>query len=191
MLIGWSLINSVVQTEHYLLMQDRIKDFKQIGFFDMGQRIAIGQKFIEPDYRGKGIVESMTVMLDCAVSSKFDVYMATVKKENRRSEFFSKKNSYELFFEDEKRLYFRKDIGSSSPIMESSILLENSDDKVEIVVRPGEQGDEFALHQLNRAWTYDSRVEDASQGFLTSLYSPDDFRLIIDAGEIVVAEVIT
>jgi hypothetical protein len=61
--------------------------------------------------------------------------------------------------------------------------------EVEVTIRQAKPGDEIGLHELNQRWTKEFIGHDKSRGFLTSLYTCNEFRQIIDMREIVVAEV--
>lgn len=188
MIIGWSLINSVIKTNLFCDLQEQILKFKHANLLNPNHRVALGQKFLDDKYRGKGIVERMTLLQDNLVSNKYDIYMATVKKDNKPSEFFFKKNSFVLFFEDDVRYYFSKPICHCEILTDNvTITVDHSD--LNVLIRPAEGGDEFELHELNRKWLKESRLNDLSKGFLTTLYSPEQFKKIINVQEIVVAEI--
>ena len=189
MIIGWSLINSTIHTKLYLELQERIKFFKEANLLNPEHKVALGQKFLDYKYRGKGIVEKMTSLQDNLAAGKYDIYMATVKKDNKPSEFFFKKNSFVLFFEDDVRYFFSKLIRPSEKAIQQSISIIVEDIPVNVLIRPAEGGDEFELHEQNKKWLKEARVTDMSKGFLTTLYSTEQFRKIIDNSEIVVAEI--
>lgn len=189
MLIGWSLINTCIRTPHYLKMQEQIKYLKEQELLPKKSRIALGQKFLEAPYRGKGIVELLTEIQDNLVSQKYDIYLATVQVTNKPSEFFLKKNSFQLIHQDENRYYFSKAIKKIDTPLKQTVTIDVEEQKFEVLIRPGEAGDEILLHELNRKWLKEAVRNDLSRGFLTSLYSPEEFRQIIDAKEIVVAEI--
>lgn len=188
MIIGWSLINSVIQTPLYEDMQNKITEFKKNGFLNPESKLAIGQKFLEYPYRGNGIVERMTELQDNLVAHKYDVYMATVKCDNKPSEFFLKKNSFHLFHQDDLRMYFWKSITPHDIPAQNVITINKHTDIKKIRIRPGEAGDEIYLNELNKKWVKEALNGDFTKGFLTSLYSTEQFRQIIEKNEIVVAE---
>lgn len=188
LIIGWSLINSAIHTPLWGEMQKKITDFKKSGLLNPDCKIAIGQKFIEPTYRGNGIVERMTEIQDNLVAHKYDIYMATVKCDNKPSEFFFKKNSFHLFHQDDLRLYFSKAITQHNTPEQSVITINGNNGIKKIRIRPGEAGDEIYLNELNKKWVKEALNGDFTKGFLTSLYSTDQFRMIIEKEEIVVAE---
>lgn len=189
MIIGWSLINSCISTPHYLKMQEQIKYLKEQELLPKKSRIALGQKFLEAPYRGKGIVELLTEIQDNLIFHKYDIYLATVQVINKPSEFFFKKNSFQLIHQDEIRYFFSKAIKKTDTTMTQTVTIDVEEQKSEVLIRPGEAGDEILLHELNKKWLKESRGKDLSKGFLTSIYTPEEFRKIIDAKEIVVAEV--
>ncbi len=187
MLIGWSLINSCIPTPFFLEMQERIALFKQKGLLPVHHRIAIGQKCLDEDYRGKGIVEAMTSLQDEMTASKYDTYLATVNCKNLASKKFFIKNDFTLFYTDDVRHYFIKPI-TSNGYQEKEIFL-GSDKKV--VIRAGKEGDEIELHELNKKWWSPNRNNDLSKGFLSTLYTPKDFKEMISRQEIAVADIST
>ena len=88
MIIGWSLINTCINTPHNLKMQEKIIYLKERELLPKQSRIALGQKFLETSYRGNGIVELLTDIQDNLVAHKYDIYLATVQVTNKPSEFF-------------------------------------------------------------------------------------------------------
>lgn len=171
-------------------MQEQIEFLKTKKLLPLHSKIALGQKFLEAPYRGKGIVELLTEIQDNLVAGKFDIYLATVQISNKPSEFFFKKNSFQLIHQDEIRYYFSKSIKKSEASVRKGVTIEVEGLNVEVLIRPGEAGDEILLYELNKKWLKETRGTDLSKGFLTSLYSPEEFNKIIALKEIAVAEVI-
>jgi len=189
MIIGWALLNTKVQTSLHLALKNKITTFEKEGILGKDSRIAFGQMLLENFYRGTSIAEKMLSLRDALVCNKYDLYMATVRKGNKPSEMFFRKNAFKLFYEDDDRFYFLKPIAKTKHDMVKKFSIEIQGNVVEVNIRPGQIGDECELHELNKKWLRDARGNDLSKGFLTSLYSPEDFRMIIDAKEIVVAEI--
>lgn len=171
-------------------MQEQIEFLKIHKLLPERSKIALGQKFLEAPFRGRGIVELLTEIQDNLVTGKFDIYLATVQATNKPSEFFFKKNSLQLIHQDEIRYYFSKSIKKSELPLRKVVTIESGDLNVRVLTRPGEAGDEILLHELNKKWLKEARGADLPKGFLTSLYSPEEFKKIIDLKEIAVAEVI-
>lgn len=108
MIIGWTLVNSCIETSHSLKMKEMIIFLKNKNLIPANLKVALGQKFLDYDYRGQGIMDLATAIQEEITSSKYDIYLATVQKTNKPSEFFLKKNSFQLIYEDDTRFYFTK-----------------------------------------------------------------------------------
>ncbi|MDB5025410.1 MAG: hypothetical protein JWP78_3165 [Mucilaginibacter sp.] len=188
MLIGWSLINSSIKTPHFLKMQKMILLFKEQGLIPINAKVALGQKYLDYEYRGKGIMDLATIIQEELTFSNFEIYLSTVQKFNKRSEFFFKKNSFQQIYQDNVRYYLTKAIVKRGISVYQSLLIGNGSSATKVMIRPGEAGDEFQLHELNKKRLKEN-LTDLSQGFLTSLYTASDFRQMINLQEIIVIAV--
>lgn len=185
MIVGWTLVNSCIQTSHSLKMEEMISFFKEKNLIPANSRVALGQKFLDYDYRGQGIMDLATTIQEEITSSKFDIYLSTVQKTNKPSELFFKKNSFQLIYEDDIRFYFTKPVIKKNIPLVQELQIEINNVKTLATIRPSEIGDEIQLHDLNKKWLKENRQGDLSKGFLYMLYSPQDFLKMINLKEII------
>jgi hypothetical protein len=188
MIIGWSLVNSCIETLHSLAIKGMIVWLKKNELIPVNSKVALGQKFLDKAYRGKGIMDLAILIQDEITFSKFDTYLSTVQKTNKPSKFFVQKNHFQEIYEDEIRYYFIKPITERKIAVKQSVYVKNGDSTLSVTIRPGAAGDEVELHELNKRWLKEA-LPDLSAGFLTTLYSIADFREMIRLQEIVVVTV--
>lgn len=189
MIVGWTLVNSCIETSHSLKMEEMISFFKDKNLIPANSRVALGQKFLDYDYRGKGIMDLATTIQEEITSSKFDIYLSTVQRTNKPSEFFFKKNSFKLIYEDDIRFYFTKPVIKKNIPLVQVLHIEIDNRKTTVTIRPSQIGDEIQLHELNKKWLKENRRGDLSKGFLHVLYSPDEFLKMIKLKEVVICEI--
>lgn len=88
MIVGWCLINTVIKTDLYIELQKKINDFKNSGIFERSDRIVFGQILLSENFRNKGVATKMILLRDNFIAHRYDLHMATVKKDNKISEMF-------------------------------------------------------------------------------------------------------
>lgn len=169
------------------MLKEKINLFKAKGFIEPKANIATGQKMLHYSYRGNRLMDIATKIMEELVASNYGFYLATVRKENIPSFYFFKKNNFILLDEDNERYYFINRIVSRNiPLHVQNEIIGASGEKHSVLIRPAAHGDEIQMYDLNKEWIKENKAEDLSRGFLTTLYSPDDFRMMIEQNEVVV-----
>lgn len=93
-----------------------------------------------------------------------------------------------MISEDQLRYYFSRPIKSLSTEVQQIIMeIRNNSKPIKIIV--GIKNDVAELHELNKKWMKETRKENLSKGFLTTLYTEEQFKKIIALNELVVAEI--
>lgn len=190
MIIGWSLINNCVYNEVFAFSKQKVDFFKEKKLINPFSKVALGlQWLVDSEYQGKGIIQKLYFHLEALVGDKYDIVEASVRKNNPAGNASTDKIGMIKIFEDELRVYKIKVIGKSLNIPIGNSVYDIGG--IPLLIRTAEIGDEEQLHQLNKSWTKEAIGDDTSKGFLTSLYSAEEFRKIISVGEIVIAEIQT
>jgi hypothetical protein len=190
MIVGWSLINSSIHDPHYRSVQSTIKDLKEKNVFEESARFAIGSKYLEPLYRGFDLMSIATDIQDDIIADKFNYYLATVLKSNISSLNFCRKNNFKEVFEKPHAVFFARPITKLNLSHFNFSHPEIKGKVVNIEIRLGEPGDEYALHEINHNWKEEIAKLPIHLNSIPiiSVYAENDFRTMIDLHEIVVID---
>jgi len=190
MIIGWSLVNNSVLNEVFEFSKQKVNFFKNNGIIEPNVNVALGlQWLIDNPYQGKGVIQKLYFHLEALMKNKYDIVEASVRKNNPAGNAATDKIGMIKIFEDELRVYKIRVIDNPSNKLKGTTVYDI--EGIPVAIRTAEIGDEEQLHQLNKLWTKEVIGDDTSKGFLTSLYSTEEFRKIISVGEIAVAEIQT
>ena len=180
-LVGWALVNARIKTPLYARTYAKIAELQAAGAIPAAARVCVGQKCLDDCCRGLGLIEAATLQLHRQVAARFDVYFATVLRANLRSLSYHER-AYIQVAEDDEKVYFIRHISADAPGPAEASL------PVAYAIRPGRLADCADLRALNLKWARATRGDNLADGFLTTLYSADDFQTIIAANEIAVIE---
>ena len=139
---------------------------------------------VDKEYQGKGLIQKIYLHFQTLIKDKYDIIEASVRKNNPAGNAATTKLGMTTIFEDDLRVYKIKETRIAADKINEELI--NIGDKF-ILIRSGKVGDENELFELNKKWLIDN-TDDNSKGFLTSLYQPEEFRLIIESRDIVIAE---
>lgn len=183
-LVGWALVNARIKTPLYARTYAKITELQAAGAIPAAARVCVGQKCLDDCCRGLGLIEAATLQLHRQVAARFDVYFATVLRANLRSlrSLRYHERAYIQVAEDDEKVYFIRHISADAPGPAEASL------PAAYAVRPGRLADCADLRALNLKWARATRGDNLADGFLTTLYSEDDFQTIIAANEIAVIE---
>ena len=117
------------------------------------------------------------------VADRYDLYFATILRSNLPSLRYHVREGYTLVAEDADKQYFINDILKKAAALPAADTVPSS-----YCVRPARPSDAPGLHALNQRWSRAALGDQLADGFLTTLYSEDDFQIIIATNEIAVIE---
>lgn len=184
MIVGWVLVNNLIQNPVLQFSKDKVGYFKSQNLILNSATVGLAlQICIDQEYQGLGVIQKAFSFFESMVSSKYDIIEASVKKDNPAGNAATTKLNMIQIFEDDLRVYKIKSTSRSETNPSKVFNINNKS----LFFRNGKFGDETELFELNNKWLINN-VSNISKGFLTSLYSPDEFRKIISCGDIVIAE---
>jgi|688.fasta_scaffold27290_2 hypothetical protein len=184
-LIGWCLLNSSINNSHYNLINNKIDSFKSLGLIPLDNRVVIGQKFILHNYRGKGLIQIASDLLELNNASKYDMYLATAKTNNQKSINFLNRHGYIKIYEDQERFYYMKQFIFSVKYI-NSIQIQYEDEHV-FLIRKAEYSDLIEVNKIMSLNNYNN-IPDLSYGFLTNTYTVAELELITSKNELMIIE---
>jgi len=187
MIIGWGLLNNSIENQVLQFSRDKVDYFKQEKLIPENAKVGLAlQLCLDTDFQGNGIIQKVYSYLETLTNDRFDVIEASVRKNNPAGIAITQNLRFETILEDNIRIYKIKKTNNTTT-NKAKVELKFGDQW--IVIRKGEIGDEIELFELNKKWL-DINSDDNSKGFLTSLYQPEDYKIIIESNDIVVAELI-
>ena len=184
-IVGWALVNSQLKTALYYRTQEKIASLRAAGLLPAAARVCVGQICLDSSHRGKGLMPWVYGQLYRQLAERYDLYFATILRSNLPSLRYHVREGYTLVAEDAEKQYFTDDIPHKAAMLPSSATIP-----VPYRVRQGQPTDAAHLHALNQRWSRAALGDDLAGGFLTTVYSEEEFRAIIAVNEIAIIETV-
>lgn len=187
MIIGWALVNNSIENGVFEFSSEKVAHFKQEQLLPENARVGLGlQICVDQEYQGKDLIQVIYSSFENSVADSYDFIEASVRKGNPAGHAATTRIGFQLIYEDNLRYYKIKETPSKGDTDEPVLLTINGET---IRVRLGKLGDEKGLYQLNSKWIVDA-ITNPTKGFLTSLYTEEEFKKIIALHDIVIAETV-
>jgi hypothetical protein len=137
------------------------------------------------NYRGKGLIQIASDLLELNNASKYDMYLATAKTNNQKSINFLNRHGYIKIYEDQERFYYMKQFIFSVKYI-NSIQIQYEDEHV-FLIRKAEYSDLIEVNKIMSLNNYNN-IPDLSYGFLTNTYTVAELELITSKNELMIIE---